>query len=280
MKSFLNQEIALGFVFGVLTIIFAMQISSYQSENCGQHNSQSNKPPTIENQNPPTLSKIPSSNNQNGAIDKNSDRIPNACGFSGLLSATMDFIDENEGFFVTVFTFFLALSTYRLWRSTEKLWETTRDAGALARDEFIATHRPRLRIQRIRDIVFIRDQQATATVEAVNIGETDASLFEVGFDIFVYGNQFGATPKPANPLQINPGQQADMKVCGGAPLTSDEVDRIKAGKAKLCLLGMIIYRDRAGSARNTSIFRIYSTTYKKFMLAPPEHEYAEWNYEI
>jgi hypothetical protein len=39
--------------------------------------------------------------------------------------------DDNEGFFVTFFTFFLDLATIALWRSTDKLWA----AGEIQREQ-------------------------------------------------------------------------------------------------------------------------------------------------
>jgi hypothetical protein len=47
---------------------------------------------------------------------------------------------------LAVFTFFLVAFTYRLWKSTEKLWETTDASVKLAREEFITSHRPWLRV--------------------------------------------------------------------------------------------------------------------------------------
>jgi hypothetical protein len=56
------------------------------------------------------------------------------------------FIDENNGTLTALATIAIAGFTLTLWRATTEQGRLTRDALKLARDEFIASHRPRLRV--------------------------------------------------------------------------------------------------------------------------------------
>jgi len=46
-------------------------------------------------------------------------------------------------------TIVIAIFTCCLWFSTRKLWKTTNESVKLGRDEFIATHRPKLRVHSV-----------------------------------------------------------------------------------------------------------------------------------
>jgi hypothetical protein len=150
----------------------------------------------------------------------------------------------------------------------------------LGQREFVATHRPRIRIRRIGDIGIKSGHQVTAKIEAANTGETKASVFEIGFDIFINGSAFSAVPiKLGNAIDVITGKQADIAVRGGLPLSQTDINNIFIGAAELCILCIIRYKDDLGIDRQTSVFRIYNAIHRKFMPAPPVHEYAEWDYE-
>src|SRR3984893_11467849 len=64
----------------------------------------------------------------------------------------------------------------------------------LARAEFISTHRPKIRIRRISPIgKLLPNTRTNLTIEAANIGDSKATITEIGFDIYIEGQQFNAT---------------------------------------------------------------------------------------
>jgi hypothetical protein len=88
MKAWINPEIVLGLAIGLVLSLFVGLFLSYQAAGCGQHES--------------------------------------ACGIVGFLLAAIDYVDNNEGFFVGLFTLSLALFTARLWLATLKSIELSK----------------------------------------------------------------------------------------------------------------------------------------------------------
>jgi len=157
------------------------------------------------------------------------------------------------------------------------------DSVGLARDEFAATHRPRLRLRRISNVILAPDHQVQAVVDIANIGETNADLVGLGFDIFYRERSdqtpvFHATPSKWN-LTIPAGGQATITVIGINRMDSRAVGEIKTGGRGLCFLMIANYRDSRQVLRSTSAFRLYDHARRRFLKAPDDDEFAEWEYE-
>jgi len=125
MKRFFNPEIALGFVLGVLVLLFLASVLSYQIENCVDSPTQ----------------RLRSASADSDGEKKGHYSVQIACGITGYGDSFIEYIDHNEGFFVAFFTLFLGLATIALWRSTDKLWA----AGEIQRDEFKKSSERQLR---------------------------------------------------------------------------------------------------------------------------------------
>jgi len=193
---------------------------------------------------------------------------------------------QPEGFWGKVLADPLIAFTGILAAATAILAFATFRGVVLARDEFNASHRPRIRIRRIRTLQPQVGKNHRATIEAANIGDTVAQIAAIGVDIFprIPGHPepepFDARPMvQVNPVTVGVGQQADLNVMGGRPLTNAQVLRIQEGAAESCLLGIIQYRDARGALRLTSFFRIYERHRARFRRAPQDDEYTEWEYE-
>ncbi len=189
------------------------------------------------------------------------------------------FIDDHSGAFVAFFTFVL-------WYSTDKLWK-------LGRSEFLATHRP---ILRVRSIMFdgfpMGGEPGVCFVYVVNVG-TSAAL-NIKFDArFVYtvqrqtsagmrGN--GVTPgnelitpmihKRGESLEIGerahfaPSRPYGRENAGGLTMmTADIVSE---------LVGRIEYEDSAGTRRETGFTWRYDYEAGAFLRPSTEDEF---NYE-
>jgi hypothetical protein len=130
---------------------------------------------------------------------------------------------------IAFFTIVLVFVTGRQARLTRKAIE-------LGNREFIATHRPRIRIREI-ETGGLAQQPHVATIRAANVGATEARVVAMGIDIFV-GSPFDATPKPFQPPRmVAPGQELKLDVQGGRPLTATELQQIGARSMQLRLLG-------------------------------------------
>jgi hypothetical protein len=92
--------------------------------------------------------------------------------------------------YVALFTALLFVSTVALWWSTRGLFRATNHSIKLAREEFIATHRPKIIIH-VTEFKHIpdsypdeRENKAAASILCFNIGESAAKNVEVRGDIF------------------------------------------------------------------------------------------------
>jgi hypothetical protein len=175
--------------------------------------------------------------------------------------------------------------------------DITEKQHGLARHQFFVLHRPRIRIAYIKIGPLQAGLHPTAEIWAINVGDSDAQIVEMGADIFprrigVAGLAIigaAATPYP-DVSRVPPGQQATLQVRGGLPLTQQTIDGIH-GKpvpgvaigvvrtTELCAVGTLHYLDNNGTRRFTSFFRIYNPARLRFMRARKNDEYAEWDYE-
>jgi hypothetical protein len=128
------------------------------------------------------------------------------------------------------------------------------------------------------------------------MGDGPARVIELGVDIFprrmnVAGTSYiraAPVPYPGIP-PVEPGQQVNIKIQGQTVLTQPIIDGIlgvasgAAGAAtptmQLCTVGTVHYLDANSTRRLTSFFRIYNPQRLRFMRAPEDDEYAEWDYE-
>ena len=154
------------------------------------------------------------------------------------------------------------------------------------RREFIATHRPRLRVRRVDQVQFAVNAPVQATITVANIGDTDASIEEMGLDIYPRDKanplaaRFNAIPRLMQLPPIPPGKQAVIRVSGGQQLSLNDINRVTlSGQADLCLLGIVNYTDANGVLRATSFFRIFDIRRGRFHTVPKEDIDADRDYE-
>jgi hypothetical protein len=154
---------------------------------------------------------------------------------------------------IAMFNLILAFSTVGLWVATISMSRAGNNQIKLAREEFIATHRPKIRIHAVEikhrevdDKVFIG-----ASILAFNVGESVAKNVEVRGQIFM-------GPRFALDVQ-RPIVKAFPEVLSGQKLRADidsdcQVSTAVAGRRNgiICYyLGWIAYWDEAGNRRET-----------------------------
>jgi hypothetical protein len=149
----------------------------------------------------------------------------------------------------------------------------------LSRREFLSTHRPKLRIRRI----FLRDPLAINQVIqirmlVVNVGDTDATLDELGLAAYVGDAQVAAEPTPY-PTQrpIPPGNQAIIDWNGPVYSVIDSAHLAQGGW--LHALGVINYRDDIQIIRTTAFARRYVPSLRRFVPVPANHPESDREYE-
>jgi hypothetical protein len=164
---------------------------------------------------------------------------------------------------IAVGTVLIATFTYVLYRSTDKLWEASERQINLARDEFISSHRPKIRIKHI----WFASQDGQSSIEKlesgkpvvvridiVNIGGTTAflSLFNFMIRVLTPSQRLPQRP-PYNepntpkigvwPFRVNSGITFTQHLSDGTILSSQDIQDIRSGIKHLFVFGTVEYWD-------------------------------------
>jgi hypothetical protein len=194
--------------------------------------------------------------------------------YHGILTAIATFT-------IALFTWFLRRSTDELRRSTDNLWEagerqiavakTSADAAAKAADvaekTLLATHRPKIRIKHVvlseeREYGEkpTADTHVAANVTLINVGATEATIFEWGIRFLVEQStrslpplsKFAATTNRIEG-RFGPGISTTFKNVTDGTVISDALGlEIQARRSTLYCLGYVHYMDAAKGVRTTA----------------------------
>jgi len=114
---------------------------------------------------------------------------------------------------VALFNLILAISTVGLWSATISLYRAAERQFSLGRQEFIATHRPKVIVRFIQGPWVDEKMRRLAYVNVVNVGTNPAIIEEFGGDV-AYRNKHGwlppgldASPKNITPVTLASGQR-------------------------------------------------------------------------
>ncbi|MFZ6767520.1 hypothetical protein ACO0LM_10575 [Undibacterium sp. Di26W] len=196
-------------------------------------------------------------------------------------------------FWLMIFTALLFSVTFLLWFATYRLSRDARSTGdrqasdmnrsleiaensvKLARDEFIASHRPKLIL---RDATSKQDMGAPIFVRYIiaNIGESDATIVTGALSVhFFKGYQFGPDNLPElnngdsniDPLVIKAGEQYSLQYNAsiGWASNNDTGTIFSEGEYGLFFSGQIVYADSRGTQRRTGFRRKYISGQHRFL---------------
>jgi hypothetical protein len=141
--------------------------------------------------------------------------------------------------------------------------KTSQSLAKLARDEFIATHRPRVIVRFIQGPFHDDDGHEFMWVTFANVGETAATITAIGGDLTRRNASTGAwrspgldaSPKPVTPVTLESGDRHLVKVTAKAPLSDVEMFGDATGTYQLCAVGGVRYQDGNSRTRETALFR-------------------------
>lgn len=162
---------------------------------------------------------------------------------------------------VAFFTFVLAVSTIGLWGATIFLYRAGEKQIGLARAQFLATHRPKIRIKNVWLLnEFWYDHPLNVRVVCVNHGTTDAQLIDYGVD-FLLVRHGGALP-PDHPFAFRRAKSTVLKpgISGPFPDLVQPIDEdteiaVRNGKADFYCIGYLHYMDGSKNVRTTAFCR-------------------------
>jgi hypothetical protein len=186
--------------------------------------------------------------------------------------------------YVALFTALLFVSTCALWWSTRRLVRITSQTVTLAREEFTATHRPKIIIH-VAEFKHIpnnypdeTENRAGASILCFNVGESTAKNVEVRGEIFQGGGFSVDVQRPVvkEIAEVQSGQKLRVEFKSDWPATA-----IAAGPRQdrsFYLVGWIAYWDGNELRRETGFcFRAQfdSAHGDRWVSAgKPEYEYA------
>ena len=171
------------------------------------------------------------------------------------------------GVFVSaVATMAIAAFTWTLWLATEQQAAITNSALALAREEFNATHRPKLRIRYIK--LAIRDGKTSIQYLVVNTGVGTARIKQ--HTILIAHKKSNRKPHQIGCFELAGGE--DRIVEFDLAETFDDTFDVLNLKAR----GTIEYEDGIGTKRRTGFAGTYDSKLDWFRRSEdPEEEYED-----
>ena len=159
----------------------------------------------------------------------------------------------------------VAFGTLIIGVSTLFLWDTTRQTTQLAREEFVATHRPR--------IIFHTFEQSTDEgggiglhIDYVNAGSTDARIVRAESSIFFIDSSIrpGARMTETAALKnkiLSSGERGTWLVESDITRFGPAIEEMRKARGqsarRLTCIGQITYTDVAGAERRTGFCRCY-----------------------
>lgn len=193
-------------------------------------------------------------------------------------------IDKHNSVVTAIATVFIAFFTLTLWNATSEHSRITDRVLRLARDEFISTHRPRLRVRGILFEGFSNAEIGRAWIYVANVGVNDA--FNIRFDA-VFAQRDGNVRKPPWAENLSPdNRHGPQTLTGGkrdtyepsiaADLMPFEAGEIRKETRTLLLIGRIHYSDAIGTERQAGFGWSYDPSTGEFRKPKGEDEY---NYE-
>jgi hypothetical protein len=166
---------------------------------------------------------------------------------------------------IAFFTLVLAFSTIGMWLATIGLYRSNRLQIELARDEFISTHRPKIRIRHVRITNSVRArEQIVVRLVMTNVGISDAHIVSCGIAFCFL--EPGQSLPPEDMIQHTIYRLAIPPVPSGLTwvlpdLTTPESLtpygslRIRARTIRLYCIGSVDYTDNRGRIRKSAFCR-------------------------
>jgi len=207
------------------------------------------------------------------------------------------FLDRNESAVTAIATILIAIFTLTLWLSTSRLAELTNDTITLARQEFLASHRPKIVVRRVSPMT---DNEGIATgvqYSIHNIGDEVATIVAISEKIWLPASEENLHPTPPYEparqvrIKINSGDSQSFMYEEAAPnVRNDLAFRFgymetfnqtlglsgEGGGSGILFLGYIDYLDAAGKKRQTAFLRRFIFETKRFdPITHPDYEYQD-----
>jgi hypothetical protein len=183
------------------------------------------------------------------------------CELGNVLYEHREVLNASSTMVIGLFTLALFFATYGQLRHLRR--------------EFNATHRPRIRVRFIQDLgVNVNDFWRGGLIIS-NVGETDATILTVAYDIARRGMTNKRWEPPGLDARVEPeggvgrvvqpGQSKCYVITSRAPIDVLAITDIRQRRSELCALGEVQYRDDAGIVRSTGFLWLWNPVTEAFI---------------
>jgi len=177
----------------------------------------------------------------------------------------------------------IAIFTIILVVVTNRQAKLTRQALELGRDEFIATHRPKIIARHFHLDLCAEGQPVAVWYVLVNVGANDAHINLVGHDVwFRRGREWEPPGADASgrelerPKILKNGESENLQCQSRQPVTAGNEFSEIAGDVTLCIVREVVYSDALGTRRRVRFERTYDAEAKRFVPSDdPDKEYSD-----
>jgi hypothetical protein len=184
---------------------------------------------------------------------------------------------------VALFTFGLFVFTTVLAASTVGLWHATWRSVTLGRDEFNATHRPKIIVHSLEHATIADDEERLGvTLTYVNIGATRGRIVEIGSTI----TTTLSVPRPGIDLPtrtldkwVNGGEWGIYAIDSDIRETAAIIENMRKGRGypavEFLCIGYVRYEDATGTPRQTGFCRKFDASNRIWSrIETSDYEYA------
>jgi len=176
-------------------------------------------------------------------------------------------------------------------RAAKESADGTNALAQATRDEFFATHRPKLIVRRVSLDIGTDHLAASAPITkpskfqyiVANVGEADAEIIESNVTPYTADGSNVVLPailpfsKRTDAIPVRRIEPGDSCPCEADPNFNATLEQMAAerGKKQIFLFGYIVYAGASGARRRTQFCRVYNPQTQRFTVADPDHEYAD-----
>lgn len=186
-----------------------------------------------------------------------------------ILSSIFSLLNDSRNAVTAISTAFIALFTFTLWRSTRGLLKATNENVKLVTDEFISTHRPKIKVRQFR---LTNDDLQGDIVEVhftvVNRGSTKARIEQAE------GIVYFRSPDSVIPYDFDT-YQGQMPI-SQTVLPAGGIAKSKYARISVYVAGRIGYKDDIGITRTTAFLRELNASNHRFRVVDDDdYEYED-----
>jgi hypothetical protein len=197
------------------------------------------------------------------------------------MKSMVDYLEHYSEAITALATVVIAVYTVVLAWTSSRQSKLIASQVRLAREEFIATHRPQLRLSRfyLSNPIMSQGERPSIIFMIQNVGLSVARVTEIRSVSIVLGieDQFpknmGIPFSEKFTTRLESGQSEIFPVNGTVPLEDEDRGWVPQGKKNLYCLGVVVYLDELGNRRETGFCRRYIAATRQLESWPTEFEY-------